>query len=64
MRNFIFLTSETQRNFRNELFLAIEAQRNSAMSQNKKLMRNATSAIAVVALCPPLRIEVLCFSFS
>ena len=64
MRNFIFLTSKAQRNFRNELFRAIEAQRNSAMFQNKKLMRIATSAIAEVALCPPLQIEVLCFSFS
>ena len=34
---FYFLTSEAQRNFRNELFRAIEAQRNSAMLQNKKI---------------------------
>ena len=64
MRKFIFLTSEAQRNFRNELFCAIEAQHSSAMFQNKKLMRNATSAIAEVALCPPLQIKLLCFSFS
>ena len=30
MRNFIFLISEAQRNFRDEIFDSVEAQRNSA----------------------------------
>ena len=51
MRHFIFLTSEAQRNFRNELFHAIEAQRNSAIAEQRfrtKLKRNLTSAIEIL----------------
>ena len=33
MRNFIFLISEAQCNFRNELFDSVEAQRNSAIAE-------------------------------
>ena len=48
MRNLIFLLSEAQRNFRNELFDSVEAQRNSAIAERHfrtKLKRNLTSAI-------------------
>ena len=46
MRNLIFLLSEAQRNFRNELFDSVEAQRNSAIAERHfrtKLRRNPTS---------------------
>ena len=33
MRNLIFLISEAQRNFRNEFFDSVEAQRNSAIAE-------------------------------
>ena len=49
MRNIIFLFSEAQRNFRNERFDSVEAQRNSAIAERHfrtKLKRNLTSAIA------------------
>ena len=49
MRNLIFVVSETQRNFRNELFDSDEAQ---AQLQNgifcTKLKRNLTSAIQIL----------------
>ena len=47
MRNIIFLTSEAQRNFGNELFHSVEAQHNSAIAERHfgtKLKRNLTSA--------------------
>ena len=44
MRNLIFLLSEAQRNFRNELFDSVEAQRNSAIAEIP-IKRNLTSAI-------------------
>ena len=47
---FNFLASETQRNFRNELFDSVEAQRNSAIAERHfcaKLKRNLTSAINI-----------------
>ena len=50
MRNLIFLLSEAQRNFRNELFDSVEAQRNSAIAERyfrTKLKRNLTSAIEI-----------------
>ena len=50
MSNFILLTSEAKRNFRNELFHAIEAQRNSAIAEQRfrtKLKRNSTFAIEI-----------------
>ena len=50
MRNLIFLISEAQRNFRNELFDSVEAQRNSAIAEQHfrtKLKRNLTSAIEI-----------------
>ena len=50
MRNLIFLLSEAQRNFRNELFDSVEAQRNSAIAERHfrtKLKRNLTSAIEI-----------------
>ena len=50
MRNLIFLISEAQRNFRNELFDSVEAQRNSAIAERNfplKLKRNLTSAIKI-----------------
>ena len=50
MHNFIFLTSEAQRNFRNELFDSIEVQHNSAIVGQHfctKLKRNLTSAIEI-----------------
>ena len=51
MRNLIFLISEVQRNFRNESFDSVEAQRNSAIAKRHfctKLKRNLTSAIEVL----------------
>ena len=57
MRNLVFLISEAQHNFRNELFDSVDAKRNSAMFENTKIQRNATYAIAKVAkvaLCPIL----------
>ena len=50
MRNLIILFSEAQRNFRNELFDSVEAQRNSAITERyfrTKLKRNLTSAIVI-----------------
>ena len=50
MRNLIFLLSEAQRNFRNELFDSVEAQRNSAIAERyfrTKFKRNLTSAIEI-----------------
>ena len=50
MRNLIFLLSEVQRNFRNEFFDSVEAQRNSAIAERyfrTKLKRNLTSAIEI-----------------
>ena len=50
MRNLIFLISEPQRNFRNELFDSAEAQRNSAIAERHfytKLKRYLTCAIEV-----------------
>ena len=50
MRNLIFLLSEAQRNFRNELFDSVEAQRNSAIAERRfctKLKRNPTCAIKI-----------------
>ena len=47
MRNLIFLISEAQRNFRNELLHSAKAQRNSAIAERRfrtKLKRNLTSA--------------------
>ena len=60
MRNLIFVIFETQRNFSNELFDLVEAQRNSAIAERhfrSKLKRNLTSAIeisqhpAITAFC-------------
>ena len=45
---FIFLISEAQRNFRNELFDSVEAQRNYAIAERHfrtKLKRNLTFAL-------------------
>ena len=50
MRNLNLLLSEAQRNFRNELFNSVEAQRNSAIAEryfHTKLKRNLTSAIQI-----------------
>ena len=50
MRNLVFLISEVQRNFRNELFDLVEAQCNSAVAERRfrtKLKRNLTSAIEI-----------------
>ena len=50
MCNFIFLISEVQRNFRNELFDSVEAQCNSAIAERNfhtKLERIPTSAIEI-----------------
>ena len=50
MRNWIFLISEAQRNFRNELFDSVEVQRNSAIAERHfctKLKRNLTSVIKI-----------------
>ena len=47
MRDLIFLISEAQRNFRNELFDSVEAQHNSAIAERHfrtKLKRNLPSA--------------------
>ena len=51
MRNLFFSISEVQRNFRNELFDWVEAQRNSAIAERHfrtKLNRNLTSAIEIL----------------
>ena len=48
--NLIFLISEAQRNFRNELNDSVEAQHNSAIAERHfctKLKRNLTSAIEI-----------------
>ena len=50
MRNLMFLFSEAQRNFRNELYDSVGAQRNSAIAERyfrTKLKRNVTSAIKI-----------------
>ena len=50
MSNLIFLISEAQRNFRNELFDSVEAQRNSAIAERHfwtELKRNVSSAIEI-----------------
>ena len=50
MRNLVFLISEVQPNFRNELFDSVEVQRNSAIAERHfrtKLKRNLTSAIEI-----------------
>ena len=50
MRNLIFLPFVARRNFRNELFDSVEAQRNSAIAERYfriKLKRNLTSAIKI-----------------
>ena len=50
MRDLIFLISEAQRNFCNELFNSVEAQCNSAIAKRHcrtKLKRNLTSAIEI-----------------
>ena len=50
MRSVIFLLSATQRNFRNEVFDSVEAQRNSAIAEwhfCTKLKCNLTSAIEI-----------------
>ena len=50
MRYLIFLISEAQRNFRNELFDSVEAHRNPATAERyfrTKLKRNRTSAIKI-----------------
>ena len=47
MRNLFFLISEAQRNFLNELFDSVEAQRNSAIAERHfrtKLKHNLISA--------------------
>ena len=47
MRDLIFLISEAQRNFRNELFDSVEAQHNSAIAERHfrtKLKRKLPSA--------------------
>ena len=51
MRNLIFLISKAQRNFRNELFDSVEAERNYAIAKRHfrtKLKRNLTSAIKIL----------------
>ena len=48
MCNLIILISEAQRNFRNELFDSVEAQRNSAIAERH--FRNLTSAIEILHL--------------
>ena len=50
MRNLIFLISEALRNFRNEFYDSVNAQRNSAIAERHfrtKLRRNHTSAIEI-----------------
>ena len=47
----IFLISEAQRNFHNELFDSVEAQRDSAIAERHfrtKLKRNLPSAIEIL----------------
>ena len=51
MRNLIFLISEVQRNFRNELFNSVEAQCNFTIVKRHfctTLKRNLTSAIEIL----------------
>ena len=51
MRNLIFLISEAQRNFRNELFDSVEAQSSSAIAERHfctKLKCNLTFAIEIL----------------
>ena len=51
MRNLIFLISEAQPNFRNELFDSVEAERNYAIAERHfrtKLKRNLTFAIEIL----------------
>ena len=51
MRNLIFLFSEAQLNFRNELFDSVEAQRSSAIAERyfrTKLKRNLSSTIEIL----------------
>ena len=46
----MFLISEAQRNYRNQVFASVEAQRNSAIAERHfrtKLKRNLTSAIEI-----------------
>ena len=50
MPNLIFLLSEAQRNFRNEFYDSVEAQRNSAIAERHfrtKLKLYQTSAIEI-----------------
>ena len=50
IRNLIILISEAQRNFCNELFHSIEAQRNSAIAKRHfrtKLKRNLSSVTEI-----------------
>ena len=50
MHNLFFVISEAHRNFRNELFHAVEAQRNSPIAERHfrtKLKRNLTSEIEI-----------------
>ena len=50
MHNLIFLISEAQRNFRNELFDSVEEQRNSAIAERyfrTKLKRYLASATEI-----------------
>ena len=50
MCNLISLLSKVQRNFRNEFFDSVDAQRNSAIAERHfrtKLKRNLTSAIEI-----------------
>ena len=59
MRNLIFLLSEAQCNFRNELFDSVKAQRNSAIVERyfrTKLKRNLTSTIEISQLMQTLRL--------
>ena len=51
MRNLVFLIFEAQRNFRNEAFDSVEAQRNSAVAERhfrSALKRNLTCAIEIL----------------
>ena len=63
MRNFIFLTSEAQRNFRNDLFRAIEAQRDFAMFQNKKLMRTQLPLLRRLRFAHLCKLKCFAFRF-
>ena len=50
MRNLIFIISEAQLNFHNDLFDSVEAQRNSAIVERQfftKWKRNLTFAIEI-----------------